>query len=464
MKNLIIIIFLIIFINKLLFVESTYSSPDTFEFRNGTIYAFAEFGFIKNGSYSMNIKRDKVNSSNYGNMILVVAMCANRQIKYMNNVDPCFFIDPLNFYDFDILERAIYFPFLDGCINHLAISDNFDSITTFNGTIMDQDYYKFVTFSCWNSPGSKTVPMEISYEQINPNHNHLSMEYFYFPNTFLVFLILWSIVAIGWLTNWLLYRKQSTKLHFIISLIPISTIVYLIFTYFFYSYLKRDGDFGWAVYIFNSLIYSAKMIIFLIVLMLISMGYGIMLRDFKSTRFFFVILIIILFSSTFMSSFYTTNSLNLVMLITYLPVPVSIIYMAQFNITYIRTLINGDSVSSNQTNNSNNQNQDQNQNNNNNAQEKELELKRYKSIYYLFQGFKWTMVPYCILTIIIGFVSVYVYFPFVFLLIQQILNFSLFVMIAIIFRLKKVKKDTFYEFFDEETYNNNNSNEMSEKH
>ncbi|KAM9948512.1 hypothetical protein ACTFIT_001863 [Dictyostelium discoideum] len=523
MKIFLVIVSVFILIFDEFITDATYLSPTIYTFDKNEINIIAEFGFLEGGHFSLHAIKKPEKYKYIYNDTSIFGLCTFDELNNIGDINPCqmtlpsnnnttnsnnsnnntnnnnnnnFNYNNNNYNNFNYnninnnnnsgIGGGVKNIILKGCkiLNLSTLNE-----TKWTGTIDETDYYAYVYFSCFK--GTQSIKMEISVESLNPGNNHLSFEYLMFPSTYLAFIVVWSFLSLLWLINYLTHYWLSTKLHWIISLIPISTLINQVYSLILFEKLKSDGALGSATFVFNSLLYSLQLVVLLIVLMLIAMGYAIIPKQFKKVNLLIIVMAIIIFVGTFIGSYYSGHY-NYVILITYFPVALFIIFVTQNNIKRIKRFLrnkekecdmvpidssssNGGSVITNQVGNiptititttSTNTNTDTNINTNtstntntntntttNSNNENQINITKIKSIYYLFISFKWIMVPYVLITIIISLISIYIYQPWIFLFIQFLLNVTLFILIAIVFRLKKSKKGSFYEFFDENNFN-----------
>ncbi|KAF2078316.1 hypothetical protein CYY_000408 [Polysphondylium violaceum] len=445
-------------------VKADYQSPFSFKTDEEAIL-FGQFGFYEGGRFSVNVdlssnvdRNEYYTPENLNRTIIEVLVCKDRQ-----------FSDAFD--DYCALRPT--------CIYQQPLSN--EGYSQYSVEIEQDGYYYFLLTKCSQSIFPLTY--RVSYTTYNPGDNHLSAELIPLPHTFMLFTAIWGVLSILWSVNWIMHRRQNVKLHKIITLFPFSKLCDVIYSLGYYQYYRSHGATSVAVVILYWVFYIIFKIISLIVLLFISSGWGICPGRYKSLITPLVIIIVLLGVTLALGSFFGGYYI-VISFIVYIPVLCMIFFKADVNIKKIRleieeerekrinsqtttttstTTENANAFSideeSNQSNSHETQvNTNNNNNNNNNNDDKDKkneisdqtpEIARKNQILNMFVIFKWIMIGFIILVIVIQFLSVAFPMGWVFQFMMMLVEVALFICIGLTFRLRKQVKDSYYEFIDE---------------
>jgi len=457
--KLLLFIVLIIF-NYSSIIKADYQSPFDFKTDEEAIL-FGKFGFYEGGTFNFNIDltknidKDYYTPENLNQTIIELLICKDKQ-----------FSDAFD--DYCSLRPT--------CIYQTLVSN--EGFTQFSGEIEQDGYYYFLITKC--SPNIYPLTYQVSYTTYNPTNNHLSAELIPLPHMFSLFTAIWAVLTILWSLNWIMNRKQNVKLHKVITLFPFSKLFDVIYSLGYYQYYKVHGATSVAVVILYWVFYIFFKIVSCVVLLFIASGWGICKGRYKSLITPLIVIIVLLGVTLALGSFFG-GFYTIISFVVYIPVLCMIFFKTDANIRKIKVEIEeekekrtnrsetqnesqfsiDDVEQTNSNNNNNNNNSDETNNNKKNEiSDQTPEVARKNQILNMFTMFKWIMIGFLILVIIIQFLSVAFPMGWVFQFMMMIVEVALFICIGLTFRLRKQQKDSYYELDDESNNNNNNDVEL----
>ncbi|KAJ3432350.1 hypothetical protein M0813_24298 [Anaeramoeba flamelloides] len=182
------------------------------------IIGFAKFGFFKGGTIDLQITISDVDADNFYFFVL------NK-----NNVD--------DFYS------TTEVPFCEKLEKNLDKSDYITQFTnssiSYQETVKSEMYYFFYLANCQNQPKAH---YEINYSFLNPGGQQLSSGLVPVPTMCLIFVVLWILVIVYWVQNWIKFRDQKILLHQIISIVLIVMFFSVFFKWAKWDQLSHKGQ------------------------------------------------------------------------------------------------------------------------------------------------------------------------------------------------------------------------------
>ncbi|KAJ6232797.1 hypothetical protein M0813_04604 [Anaeramoeba flamelloides] len=182
------------------------------------IIGFAKFGFFKGGTIDLQVTISDVDSDRFYLFVL------NK-----NNVD--------DFYS------TTEVPFCEKLEKNLEKSDYITQFTnssiSFQETVKSDMYYFFYLANCQNQPKAH---YEINYSFMNPGGQQLSSGLVPVPTISLIFVVLWILVIVYWVQNWIKFRDQKILLHQIISVVLLVMFFSVFFKWVKWDKLSHQGQ------------------------------------------------------------------------------------------------------------------------------------------------------------------------------------------------------------------------------
>lgn len=121
---------------------------------------------------------------------------------------------------------------------------------------------------------------------MNPGNNHLSATLIPAPVMFLVMTTVWIGVAVGWASHVLIWWKASVALHCLMAFYPAVKVAFAWYAYKAYKYYSMHGDYGLENYLFFVGSKILFQVIFNLLLLVISRGWGISRSNLKSDKYY----------------------------------------------------------------------------------------------------------------------------------------------------------------------------------
>ncbi|KYQ90675.1 hypothetical protein DLAC_09311 [Tieghemostelium lacteum] len=359
----------------------------------------------------------------------------------------------------------------------------------FNDEIKKEGYYYFLMSKCL----AQEMKFNVEYSFTNPTNNHLSYELMPLPIILMVFVAIWSILIIYWISNWVLNRTQHIKLHKVITLYPISKLIDVIYSLGYYQYIKTHGSTNVATLIMYWVIFIIFRIISIVVLLLISCGWSILpvsiSKSFQNIIYICIVaLAITLGIGSFLGGYY-----NILSFIIYIPILIIIFIKTDKSIHLIQISISS-SIQKQIQQQIQQQEQQQQQVGEGDDDQQQVELgdeqpreqvqqqqppqhpiplssvnseidripleKRY-SILYMYIAFKWIMLIFLGFTIILQFMAIVFTYTWAFDFFTYVIEVSLFLCLALTFRLRKEKKQSYFLFDEDYEMDNINNSRLN---
>eukprot|EP00297_Palpitomonas_bilix_P004790 CAMPEP_0113873138 /NCGR_PEP_ID=MMETSP0780_2-20120614/3600_1 /TAXON_ID=652834 /ORGANISM="Palpitomonas bilix" /LENGTH=648 /DNA_ID=CAMNT_0000858743 /DNA_START=79 /DNA_END=2025 /DNA_ORIENTATION=+ /assembly_acc=CAM_ASM_000599 len=171
----------------------------------------ARFGFFATGTADLHVHATSSGGNNSDASLLI---CSSTELSSYFVVEA----------DSSLASFTRFCPRFDeaGPCTLLSANASGDIVMT-PFTISMGDFYYFIMINC----GGSTLEVEFSYVFLNPNGNELGSDEEPYPYSTLGLLSIWGAMCIMWLLMVVKSRRWTTKLHWVILLVPAAKVLAL---------------------------------------------------------------------------------------------------------------------------------------------------------------------------------------------------------------------------------------------
>jgi len=159
----------------------------------------------------------------------------------------------------------------DICNASCHISLRLDNSVNYSQTISKYGVYYFDLLTC----DRVTLKGQIHMTLLNPDGEHLSYGYIPLPVMYVLLLMVWLVIAVVWVFNWIKYRMQPAKLNRVITLYPLLKCIFAGAAARYWKVDSISGVVPSGTVLFYVLFYIAEEAVFYTILMVIGTGWGI---------------------------------------------------------------------------------------------------------------------------------------------------------------------------------------------
>ena len=289
-----------------LLIFLAYKSTTTLKSSHPAAFS-SDFGFIKNGTYSI------TTSSN--NMICFTFIKTNEYRDYRN--------------------RIVNDQISCSNINGTQYYQEFDSMNGLNGIVSEEGIF----YPLFISMEGSSINMKITEIYRNLPDSYMDSRWFGIINSKIAVVVILAVIMILWLINWFMHFKIQIWIHYCLTAVFISNLIYQIIR--FSELVKLDkADTATGLSIFRVIIFLISEIIFYATILFLAKGWCIV-RDSISVK---EIILCLIYSTLFMifrsvSEYVLTGTWAIVVLICALISLILFIRELMVSLNYAHMLI-----------------------------------------------------------------------------------------------------------------------------
>lgn len=312
-------------------------------------------------------------------------------------------------------RKAVDFPTCESIAEEFCeISVNFTGSLTGRYEIEKGAFYYLIFAQC--GPGYYNA--DLDYVLMNPGGEHLSTDSIPFPVLYMILLASWFLLSAAWCFNWITNRRQKIKLHRAISLFPFVKFLFCCAAVYYWKSLSSNGIETSAmvgVYQTFNVLFE---VIFYSILLLIASGWGIS-RDNIGQDKFVISFVAIGLALALIASYFLQRYFSLLIMICYVIIIVTIFKNTNRNMFLIQA-----------------QSQDEENDGGQGHQRRNTTAEKFK----MFKTFKAIMLAYlaAIMAILLIMVLFLENFPWIYNMLNEVLQLVMFVCIGWTFRLRDI--------------------------